>query len=458
MDAIQDIFPHEALLSDEIAEQRKQERRYRIHARVEPIIRLLAIALVTLMAVVYAAMGHTHFSALSILEFSLIVFVIHGGVTWMLLIRFVKSYPSVYDLVSILDFVFMTVGIYFTGGESSFLYFVYITRVADQISSNDKRRVLYFSALGPLCYLSMLLYIVSIDKRTIDFEAEGIKMLTLFGCSAYLMVVGRSVAKIRERMAGFWRSARKAYQMLEEDRRELERLNDQKNEFLGIAAHDLRTPLNGIQGYASLMMHDLETNQLSQEEAKDNLNDILTITKRMSKLVTDLLDVSAIESGNVHLNKMKIPLANLLKDCEKLNARAAAQKNIAFGVDVGPNLPEIWMDKHHMINVMDNLLSNAIKYTHAGGSVRVHTETTDKEVIVHVHDTGQGLSHDDMRYIFTSFKRLSAKPTGGESSTGLGLAIAKKIVELHDGRIWVDSEKGKGSTFSFSLPLEGKDV
>jgi two-component system, sensor histidine kinase and response regulator len=103
--------------------------------------------------------------------------------------------------------------------------------------------------------------------------------------------------------------------------------------------------------------------------------------------------------------------------------------------------------------VMANLLSNAIKYSHPGGRVRIACEARPGEVVTHVKDTGQGLTPQDLEAIFKRFGKLSARPTGGESSTGLGLAIVKKIVELHGGRIWVESERGKGSTFSFSLPV-----
>jgi signal transduction histidine kinase len=102
---------------------------------------------------------------------------------------------------------------------------------------------------------------------------------------------------------------------------------------------------------------------------------------------------------------------------------------------------------------MNNLISNAIKYTYPGGRVRVYCEAQSELIVTHVEDTGQGLNEKDLRDIFSSFKKLSARPTAGESSTGFGLAIVKKIVELHHGKVWVESEHGKGSTFSFSLPV-----
>jgi signal transduction histidine kinase len=116
-------------------------------------------------------------------------------------------------------------------------------------------------------------------------------------------------------------------------------------------------------------------------------------------------------------------------------------------------LPDVPVDHSKIASVVDNLLTNAIKYTYAGGSIRIYGESSLSEIQIHVKDTGQGLTPDDKKKVFATFTKLSAKPTGGESSTGLGLAIVKKIVEIHGGRVWVKSEHGKGSTFSFSLPM-----
>ncbi|HNM15196.1 MAG TPA: HAMP domain-containing sensor histidine kinase, partial [bacterium] len=143
-------------------------------------------------------------------------------------------------------------------------------------------------------------------------------------------------------------------------------------------------------------------------------------------------------------------------DAEPLHRRAANQKNIAMDYEYDPTLPDTLMDREKIKSVVDNLINNAIKYTYPGGKVRVYHEVRDQDVVTHVEDTGQGLSDEDKQTVFMSFKRLSAKPTAGESSTGLGLAIVKKIIEIHNGQTLVRSNKGQGSTFSFSLPRADK--
>lgn len=239
---------------------------------------------------------------------------------------------------------------------------------------------------------------------------------------------------------------------LEQKTRMLEQLNDRKNEFLGIVAHDLRNPLGSIIGYIRLILTDLRDNAISVSQAKGDMRAVLQTAEAMSHLISSLLDVAAIESGKITLDRHPDDLTSLLHECERLHRRYAEQKNIQLVID-GDRVPEVSFDRARIREVIDNLLSNAIKYTHPGGSVRVSCDATDREIVMHVADTGQGLSAMDIESAFVSFGRLSSRPTAGEPSTGLGLAIVKKIVELHGGRVWVESEVGRGSTFSFSIPL-----
>ncbi len=239
---------------------------------------------------------------------------------------------------------------------------------------------------------------------------------------------------------------------LEKANEELKILNNTKNEFLGIAAHDLRNPLNAIIGFTDLMIMDYRDGKIQIKETGENLQLVHKSAKQMAHLISELLDISAIESGKITLEKRPHDLNQIFEECERMHKRAAAQKNIRMQVDKNADLPEVWVDKMRVMEVMDNLVSNAIKYTHAGGEVRVFAETGKGDVITHIQDTGQGLDEDDMKNIFMTYKKLSARPTGGESSTGLGLAIVKKIVEMHGGRVWVVSQKNIGSTFSFTIP------
>lgn len=233
---------------------------------------------------------------------------------------------------------------------------------------------------------------------------------------------------------------------------ELRSLNEKKNEYLGIVAHDLRNPLSTIVGYAALLMEDFAKDKVNPVEAIEDLKKIAGVSRHMNRFIGELLDISSIESGKVRMELRPGNMKSIVSECEYLHQRAAANKGITLEIEYQPDLPDVAVDTNKVSSVVDNLLSNAIKYTHPGGRVRVHFQTGDHEVITHIEDTGQGLSDDDLAKVFTSFKRLSSKPTAGESSTGLGLAIVKKIVELHGGRVWVQSRLGEGSVFSFSLP------
>ncbi len=234
---------------------------------------------------------------------------------------------------------------------------------------------------------------------------------------------------------------------------DLEKINASKNEFVGIAAHDLRTPLGAIAGWVTLVIDRMQTDVFDRERALTQLERVRVAAEQMERLIRDLLDLSSIESGKVELERRPEDLATLIDISITGLREAANKKEIRLDVDGATILPPVSIDALRIRQVIDNLLSNAIKYTQNGGEVRVSFETGDGEVITHVRDNGQGLSEEDLKTVFRTFRKLSARPTAGESSTGLGLAIVKRLVEVHGGRVWVASEKGKGSTFSFSLPI-----
>ncbi len=234
---------------------------------------------------------------------------------------------------------------------------------------------------------------------------------------------------------------------------ELKKLNEAKNEFLGVVAHDLRNPLGNIANFAKLLLMDIEMDSLDLANAKKMLDRINDSSRNLVEIVSGLLNLSAIESGKIHLNLKKENVDSILNECEEIHKAAAEKKDIRLLIERNKNLPSITIDKIRIMEVFDNLISNAIKYSHPGGEVRVYCEHNDKEVITHIADKGQGLTEQDLQAIFSKFTRLSSKPTAGESSTGLGLSIVKKIVEIHGGRVWVQSKKDVGSTFSFSIPI-----
>jgi len=231
-------------------------------------------------------------------------------------------------------------------------------------------------------------------------------------------------------------------------------LNDQKNEYLGTVVHDLRNPMTAIMGYTEMLISDIGTDRSEKKDLLKSLDRVLTISRHMSFFISQLLDIATIESGKVHLERKRVSIARIVHENSPIHYRRAEQKNINLKIEPLNHLPHILADYLKIEAVIDNLITNAIKYTFSGGLIRVFGESKENEVIIHIEDTGQGLTAEDLRKVFTTFTKLSAKPTAGETSTGLGLAIVKKIVEIHGGKVWVKSEHGKGSTFSFSLPVD----
>jgi two-component system sensor histidine kinase/response regulator len=236
---------------------------------------------------------------------------------------------------------------------------------------------------------------------------------------------------------------------------ELQALDEKKNEFLGMAAHDLRGPLGLISGWTGIVIRSLQSGRFGPERAAKELQRVVTVAEQMTRLVSELLDLSAIESGKLRLLPEPAVVQAILEDTTQLFTRLAAEKSIELVLKPQPLATGAVVDRDRIAEVVSNLLSNAIKFTPPGGRVTLWCERVAAEVWTTVEDSGPGLSEEDLRVVFRCFGKLSARPTGGEPSTGLGLAIVKKIVDAHRGRIWVTSPPGEGARFSFSLPATG---
>jgi signal transduction histidine kinase len=238
---------------------------------------------------------------------------------------------------------------------------------------------------------------------------------------------------------------------IEQQRNELQQSNELKNTFLGIAAHDLRSPLSVINMAASVLLDSpMETDP---EETHAVLSTILDQTRHMLTLIDSLLDVSLIEAGKLELMPEEILLAHFLNRAIDDHERLAASKGSVIQLDASFDGSEsITGDPLRLRQVMDNLLSNAIKFSPADSTIRVFAGHTPSGWRISVQDEGPGIQPEDRQRLFVEFERLSAQPTGGERSTGLGLAITRRVIEAHRGQIGVDSEPGHGSTFWFILP------
>jgi signal transduction histidine kinase len=238
----------------------------------------------------------------------------------------------------------------------------------------------------------------------------------------------------------------------------LERLNEQKNRFLGMAAHDLRNPLGVILSYSQFL---LEAGDSPLSPDKEEIVSIIHNSSQfMLGLVNDLLDIATIESGKLQLNKEPTDINRLVGRAATLNQVLAAPKNIQIRYSTINSGPPLLVDRQKIVQVLNNLIGNAVKFSPSQTTIQLDIKLISDAVVVTVKDEGPGIPPSEIDQLFKPFSVTSVNSTGGEKSTGLGLAISRRIIEGHNGRIWVQSEVGHGSTFGFSLPLslqlEGK--
>ncbi len=250
---------------------------------------------------------------------------------------------------------------------------------------------------------------------------------------------------------------------LQEKNLQLEELNREKNEFLGIAAHDLKNPLSSITMSASIVLSYRD--KITEEQLQDRLENIMSTSKRMMEIIKNLLDVNAIESGQFNFTVEPVNLAEITGNIVEDYRERAEAKNIRlqYSQETADAKLMVMGDKSALMEALENLVSNAVKYSPKGKNVFIRLKTkagTMKQdtgeissfLRVEVADEGPGISPDDMKKLFGKFVRLTARPTDGEDSTGLGLSIVKKMVEAMNGKVWCESELGNGATFIVEFP------
>lgn len=233
---------------------------------------------------------------------------------------------------------------------------------------------------------------------------------------------------------------------------ELVKLNDLKNQFMGMAAHDLRNPIGAIQNLSDFLLD--ETGDKLSPEHMQFLSVIHSSSKFMLNLLDQLLDIARIEAGKLDLDIRPTDIIELINSSVYLNKILADKKKVDVLFHHYESFPDIELDAMKIEQVMHNLLSNAIKFSDPGSTVFVSAFLRNDHVIVSVRDEGPGIPEEDFEQLYKPFSKTSVKLPDGEKSTGLGLAIVHKIILGHLGKIWVESKVGEGSTFFFSLPVK----
>ncbi len=235
---------------------------------------------------------------------------------------------------------------------------------------------------------------------------------------------------------------------------EIIELNSMKNKFLGIVAHDIRSPVMVVKNYLELFNLGFLGN--ITEEQTEIISDINKMCQSMLCLIDDLLDLSVIQSGKWKLQKKTICISSYLNGWYSLNKILGKAKNIEIILDIGEDIPDIFMDPNRINQVLTNLLTNAIKFSHSGTVIKIIAVYEDERLKISVMDNGQGIPEEEMKHLFNELSRTSVLPTEGEKCTGLGLSICKCIVNAHGGEINVDSKEVKGTVFTFTIPVKSE--
>jgi signal transduction histidine kinase/ActR/RegA family two-component response regulator len=285
----------------------------------------------------------------------------------------------------------------------------------------------------PMLHESGIVGALVVRRRTPgDFPEETRDLLEAFASQSALAIIHARL-----------------FRELESKTAELEVASRHKSEFLASMSHELRTPLNAVIGFSEVLLERMfgELNDRQEEY----LRDIWSSGKHLLELLNEILDLSKVEAGHMILESTEFSLQEALEHSLALVRERANRHGIALHLDVAPDVGQVQADELRVKQVIVNLLSNAVKFTPDGGRVDVRARADPSEVLVTVSDTGVGVAAEDRERIFDAFQQggRTAPPTEG---TGLGLTLSKRIVELHGGRIWVDSKVGVGSTFGFAIP------
>jgi signal transduction histidine kinase len=296
-------------------------------------------------------------------------------------------------------------------------------------------RLGYRSLLAvPLLLEKRIMGVLTVFRREVgNFSPEVVNLLQTFAAQSALAIQNARL-----------------YREIEEKSRQIEAANRHKSEFLANMSHELRTPLNAIIGFSEVLQERL-FGELNEKQA-EYTDDILTSGRHLLSLINEILDLSKVEAGRMELELATFDLPLAIDNARTFVRERAIKHGITLDVDVDERLGDYVGDERKIKQILLNLLSNAVKFTAEGGRIEISARKISGSVEISVSDTGIGIAPEDLPKIFEEFRQVGSDYSHKVEGTGLGLTLAKKFVELHGGKIWVTSEFGKGSTFSFSLP------
>jgi len=427
-------------------------------------IRWVATTFPYLMFVVAAQRGEIHigfFEIIPLIEYVFNIFYII--MVWLKkCLRFIAYFQLIVDLLLI------TTVVHITGGLGSwfdiFIYFIIIIASRALLSL---RASIIFAGLSSILYTSVigLEFLEILPARTIaKVELPLTKNVEYFMTSVivrivfffWIAIIAGHLADIIRRRTEELMETRIKSEILERTNKELKELNDMKSEFVSTVSHELRTPLSTMKGFLSLLLDEIP-GKINKEQS-EFLTIINENINRLSRLINNMLDLSRMESGRMELNRNVININAVAEEVIKSLQTQANEKNILIKNLLPSDLSSVYADTDKILQVMTNLVDNAIKFTPKGGQVTIEGKMVNNQVQISIIDTGIGIAQENLSLIFEKFKRVELPTTPQVRGSGLGLSICKAIIEMHHGKIWVESKVGEGSNFTFSLPKYDEEI
>ena len=461
-------YSADLILDVKLAARARRDRMRRFQTAEVPVLRLIGF-LFNAVAVII----HNHFVAFtptlsrwSVLPppgsfdeavFVTAVLVGYSAVAWLALHFFWDSVRAIDlgDAFIVIDILLLMFVVYVSGTTQSLLWFVFVARAADQVTITF-RRALLFAHLGPMAYLSLVAYVGFAQHGPVHWPTEFCKVGFLYILCLYISLTARAAEARRRKFFEARRIAEQAVRQADERRRaledamaRLESANRAKSEFLANVSHELRTPLNSVIGTSDLLLDSALT-----RGQREMLGVVRESAEALTLLVNDILDLAKIEARRLPIESIPLRLGDVVAATTRMFAVRAHQKGLELICHIANGVPDgLLGDPLRLRQVLTNLIANAIKFTEAGEVVlRIDVEDRQAARVAlrfSVRDTGIGIPKSHQQSIFEAFTQVDGSDTRKHGGTGLGLTSAAELVALMDGRMWVDSDEGRGSTFSF---------